>query len=74
MEISTMNVKEYNVSRKVVLIINETPICVAKPNRINKLIQYAFSGLPVPFDGKIKKHIDYFRKIEEERRDIKDEM
>jgi len=58
MDIKTIKIKEYNAPYKMVLVVNGNPICIARPKRMTKLINYLMNGSDIPEDGRIKKILD----------------
>lgn len=62
MEISTVRVKQYNSTYKHILIVNGTPVCMARSHiTINDCIGYLMNGTPILSDGKIMKILDKVR-------------
>ena len=69
MEIKTYKVKEYNSTKKTVVIINDEPVCIIKGKKTLATILAYAQGYQVEIkDGKIKKAID--KAIEEENKVI----
>ena len=62
MEISTARVKQYNSTYKHILIVNGSPVCMARSSRtLNDCIGYLMNGTPLLSDGKIMKILDRVR-------------
>lgn len=59
--IKVLVAKEYNGRNKALLIIDDEPIVIANPNRMNKIINYLSYGFGEVNDGKIKKKLDELR-------------
>ena len=59
MEITQIKVKQYNSTYKIIVLVNETPICITKSGkRASDIVSY-LRGYDVEInDGKIKKQLD----------------
>ena len=59
MTISTVKVKEYNSTKKYILMVNGTPVCIVRGKKsLNDCIGYLMNGEPDLKDGRIKKILD----------------
>lgn len=65
MIVNVINAKEYNGKNKSLLMVNNEPIAIANPNRMNKILSYLTTGEGVISDGKIKKKLDKIREKEQ---------
>lgn len=62
MDISVVKVKQYNSTYKHVLVVNGTPVCMARsPFTLADCVNYLTNGTPVLSDGKIMKILDKVR-------------
>ena len=59
MEITQIKVKQYNSTYKIIVFVDETPICITKSGkRASDIVSY-LRGYDVEInDGKIKKQLD----------------
>ena len=63
MNISTVKIKEYNSTKKHVLMVEGIPVCIVKGNKsVNDCISYLMNGEPQLKDGKIMKLLYKLRK------------
>ena len=59
MTISTAKVKEYNSTKKYILMVNGTPVCIVRGNKsLNDCIGYLMNGEPLLKDGRIMRTLD----------------
>lgn len=66
MNISTVKVKEYNSTKKHILIVDGNPICIVRGNKsLNDCISYLMNGEPSLKDGRIQKLLDRVKEGDE---------
>lgn len=59
MNISTIKVKEYNSTKKYILMVESIPVCIIKGNKnLADCISYLMNGEPSLKDGRIAKLLD----------------
>lgn len=66
MTISTVKIKEYNSTKKYVLMVDSIPVCIVRGNKsLNDCISYLMNGEPLLKDGRIMKLLDKIKKERE---------